>query len=64
MGFASGTRPGAKPKGSTVDTQQMNIRINPDLYDQIKAISAAEERTVTQTIRYVLRQYVATHQAR
>lgn len=37
--------------------QQMNIRIDTDLYDRLKSISADEERTLAQTIRFALRRY-------
>lgn len=43
---------------------QLNIRIDPDLHHRLRTISQAEERSISQTIRYALRQYVSAFPAR
>lgn len=39
--------------------RQLNIRLSEDLYEQLQALSVAEERSMAQTIRYALRRYVS-----
>ena len=39
-------------------TEQVMIRLTPDLLDQIKAASADQERTVAQTVRLAIKAYL------
>lgn len=39
--------------------QQLNVKLEPELYDQIKQASERDERSVAQTVRYALRRYLA-----
>lgn len=39
------------------DLDQINIRIDRDLYERLKVIAEREERSLAQTIRYALRRY-------
>lgn len=40
--------------------KQVVIRISNELYDEVKTRSAQDERSIAQTVRYALRQYLAT----
>lgn len=39
-------------------TQQVMIRVTPDLAEELKRVSEREERTVAQTVRLAVRQYL------
>jgi len=40
----------------------MYVRLPKELHLQIKAIAEKQERTMAQTVRFALRQYVETYQ--
>lgn len=40
-------------------TTQVIVRMDPDLHDQLKQVSNDEERTVSQTVRLAVKQYLA-----
>jgi predicted DNA-binding protein len=41
-------------------TEQVMVRLTPDIYDELKAVSDREERNVAQTVRLAVRQYLAS----
>ncbi len=44
-------------------TEQVMVRLSPDLYEQLRTESEAEERTVAQTVRLAIKQYLAPRHA-
>lgn len=44
---------------ATKDEGVVSIRLRRELLDELRAIAAAEQRSVSQQIRYVLERYVA-----
>lgn len=46
------------------DTQQMNIRLDPELHEQLRVLGRKQDRTLAQTVRHALKLYVeAQHDA-
>jgi predicted DNA-binding protein len=43
-------------------TQQVMVRLSPDLHQQLKAKADNEERTVSQTIRLAIKTYLGVTQ--
>jgi len=41
-------------------TEQVMIRVTPDLAQQIKALADRDERTVSQTIRLAMKRFIET----
>jgi predicted DNA-binding protein len=44
-------------------TEQVMVRLTPDLCEALRADSDREERTVAQTVRLAVRQYLEAKQA-
>jgi len=40
-------------------TEQVMVRLTPDIYEELRVRSDEEERTIAQTVRLAIRQYLA-----
>lgn len=40
-------------------TEQVMVRLSPEIYEELRANSDEEERTIAQTVRLAIRQYLA-----
>jgi len=41
-------------------TEQVMVRLTPDIYEELREESEREERTVAQTVRLAIRRHLAT----
>ncbi len=41
-----------------VKTEQVMVRLTPDVLDQLRTVAASDERTVAQTVRFAIRSYL------
>lgn len=49
------------PALSSSGAQQVMVRMDPDMHQQIKARAAKEDRTMAQAIRHAVRLYLEDH---
>ena len=60
LGPDPGTTPHSDPHPDRQPIAQVKSRMDADLHDRLCAISASEERSLSQMIRYALRRYADT----
>jgi hypothetical protein len=48
----------AVPDTDSTPPQQINVKVAPDLYEEVRRVAEREERSIAQTVRYALRRYI------